>query len=271
MAGIQDLTLAKNNRAMLLLALIAGLVAAAAMFVVLNSSSSNDNSGTSAGNAPVVVAAQDISAGTEITAAMLKAEKIQDSLVVSGAFTETTSVVGQASRITIAKGEQITPAKIGVPVPDKGLSGVVPTGRRAISLDVDQVTAVGGLLIPGNHVDIIAAFLVKGDPNDTLRTQTILQNVEILSVGQEKQNASAGSSSDNASSSYTSGEVPSDVKEQPSASTLTLSLDPQQAQVLASIQANTAVKKIFTALRAFGDQDVQDQLPNEVTVTDSRQ
>ena len=265
MARIQDLTLAKNSRAMLLLALIAGLVAAVAVFAVLNNNSSSDNSGPSAGNAPVLVAAQDISAGTEITADMLKVEKIQDSLVVSGVFTDTKSVVGQASRISIAKGEQITPAKIGVPVPDKGLSGVVTAGRRAISLDVDQVTAVGGLLIPGNHVDVIAAFLIRGDPNDTLETRIVLQNVEVLSVAQEKQNASAGSSSDSASD--TSGEVPSDVKEQPGAKTLTLSLDPQQALVLASIQANPAVKKIFTALRAFGDQDVTDQPPNESIVT----
>src|SRR5262249_7281143 len=160
-------------------------------------------------------------------------------------------------------GEQITPSKIGTPVPNKGLSGVLRAGQRAISLEVTQVTAVGGLLLPGDHVDVIASFLLKGPDLDTLQTKTVLQNVEALSVAQEAQKAAAGTtqSDQGNASAYTSGQVPEDVKQQPTASTVTLSLDPQQAEVLVSVQSNPDVKKLFAVLRAYGDKDTPEQAP----------
>jgi pilus assembly protein CpaB len=274
MARIQQLTLAKNNRAMLLLALVAGLVAAGVVFVVLNKGSSDSGTSSSAaGPAAVLVAATDIAAGTAITSDMLEVQHVPDSLVVRGVFTDTQPVVGQASRVSIAKGEQITPAKIGVPVPDKGLSGVVPAGKRAVALDVSQVTAVGGLLLPGDHVDIVAVSMIDNAPNlasneSLLRTETILQNVEVLSVAQEAQTASAQASTQSgqgSSSSYTSGQIPDNVKEQPSASTLTMALDPQQAQVLIRYQQHA--EKVWAVLRPYGDQSIQDVPPDDVIVT----
>jgi pilus assembly protein CpaB len=216
----------------------------------------------------VLVAAQDIGVGTEITADMLKIESVSDELVVSGAYTETEPVVGQASRVAIARGEQITPGKLGVPVPENGLAGVVPAGKRAVALEVSEVTAVGGLLLPGDHIDIIAAFLVQGEPFDVLQTRTVLQDVEVLSVAQEAQKASAASSDPGTETTYTSGEVPDDADEQPNAGTLTLALDPQQVQVLVELQSNPDVERVFTALRPYGDQAVQDQVPSEVNVSD---
>lgn len=276
MARIQGLTLARGNRALLLLALAAGLVAAAVVFVVLNQSNDDGTSSLSGGASAVLVAAQNIPVGTQITSDMLKIEQVPENLVISGVFTDTQPVVGEASRVAIAKGEQITAAKIGVPVPDKGLSGVVPAGKRAVSLDVSEVTAVGGLLLPGDHVDIVAAYTIDNAPNlasneSLLRTETVLQNVEVLSVAQEAQKASAQANpqqGQDSGSTYTSGQVPDNVQEQPHASTLTLALDPQQAQILISYQQRA--EKVWAVLRPYGDQTIQVVPVNEAIVTRNR-
>ena len=276
MTRLQQLTLPRGNRGLLLLALIAGLVAAVIVFVALNNSGTSSSSSSTASGAvaPSLVAAQQISAGTKITADMVQVQQVPTALLVTGAFTDSQPVVGQVSRLAIAKGEQITNTKIGVPVPDKGLSGVVPAGMRGVSLPASEVTAVGGLLLPGDHIDVVAAYFVPDAPNlasnqSLLRTQTILQNVEVLSVGQEAQQASAQPSQQSGQPttgpSYTSGQLPSNLKQVPGASTLTVALDPQQTESLISYQQRS--QKVWAVLRPYGDTSTPDVPPNDVIVT----
>ena len=278
MARIQEMTMGgRSNRFMLMLALAAGLVAAVIVFIAVNQSGSSSSSSSSAGTGiPALVASQDISAGTKITADMVKVQQVPKDLLVSGAFTDSQPAVGQAARIDIAQGEQLTNAKVGVPVPDKGLSGVVPAGMRAVGLTVSQVTAVGGILLPGDHIDIVAAYKVADAPglatgDSLLRTQTILQNLEVLSVAQEAQQASAqagpAASPGTETQDYISGTLPDNVKNQPAATTLTVALDPQQAQTLISFQQISV--KVWAVLRAYGDTSTSDIPPVDVVESGS--
>lgn len=271
MAGIQALTLRGNNRVLLLIALVAGLIAAAVVFIAL-SEGDGDGGGSAISGAttPVVVAAADIPVGTAITEEMLRLSDMPEDLVISGVLTETTPAVGEVARVTIAAGEQITGGKLGVPVPDKGLAGVVPAGMRAVGLEVSEVTAVGGLLLPGDHVDILVAREVT---SNTLRTEIILQNVEVLAVAQEAQDASARpQTTDGSDASYTSGQLPDDVEEQPDAGTLTLALTPEQAQTLISFHDNDDVRNIWAVLRSYGDQTIIEGLPPyEINLVDENQ
>ena len=272
MARLQELRLAGSNRALLLLALGAGLVAAVLVFVAVNNSGDDKSTaGSAAGDVTaVVVANQDISAGTEITADMVKISDVPADLLVKNAYRDTELVVGDVARVSIAQGEQVTSAKIGLPVPDKGLAGVIPQGMRAVSLEVQEVTAVGGLLLPGDHVDIVAAYRIKrapglADDEHILRTETILQNVEVVSVAQEAQKAAARVGTDEADTtdpSYTSGQLPDDVEEQPRAGSITVLLDASQAQVLISIQEYA--ERVWAVERAFGDTTVVEVTPHDV-------
>jgi Flp pilus assembly protein CpaB len=276
MARTQDWKLANSNGLLLLLALVAGLIAAVIVFVVVSQNDGDDSAAPAAGNTvPVLVAAQSIRAGADITEEMVKVVDVPESLLVSGAYGDADVVVGEVSTVTIAQGEQITRSKIGLPVPDKGLSGVVATGMRAVSVEVDEVTAVGGNLLPGDHVDIVATIRIDRAPGlaedeHILRTATILQNVEVLSVAQEAQKPSAqtATTEDGSadSASYTSGQLPDDVEEQPGASTLTVSLTPDQALVLISEQENAV--SVWAVLRAFGDDAAVELAPYEVTVVE---
>jgi pilus assembly protein CpaB len=257
---------AGGSKALLLLALIAGLIAAIIVFAVVSGDS--DGGSVTSTTVPAVTASREITAGTEITEEMLSVTDVPEDLVISGSLEDTEAVVGEVARVTIAEGEQITTAKLGTVTPDDGLSGVIPVGMRAVAVEVDQATAVGGLLLPGDRVDIIRTVRVEGVPglreNEyILRTETVLQNVEVLSVAQEAQKPAgqpdSGETTDGQTTdaSATSGLV-EDPEEQPNAATLTIALTPDQSQQLVGSQDSAAVQRVWAVQRAFGDNAIVD-------------
>jgi pilus assembly protein CpaB len=267
MARLQELRLPGSSRALLLLALASGLVAAVLVFVAVNSS--DDDSTTPASPAgdvtAVVVASQDISAGSEITAEMVKSVDVPVSLVVKNAITDSELVVGETARFPISEGEQLVKASFGAQSEEDALAYVVPKGKRAISLSVEEVTAVGGLLRSGDRVDVIAVFdsdrnileFLAGPAESRPTTAVIvLQDVEILAIAQEAQEPIPALDEQAAESgeSRTSGLPPDDQDNNPGARTVTLALDPGQAVELAAVQQDAA--RIFLALRGVGDSEV---------------
>jgi pilus assembly protein CpaB len=253
------MTLARGNRGLLIIALLAGLIAAVLVFAALAQSDEGGTTTATTGGPTVttIVATQDIDAGTTIKAEMVEPAEVPENLQVTGAFSETTPVVGETTRIAIAKGEAITPAKVGSRFEGgEGIGGVLADGQRGIALRVEEVTSVGGNLLPGDRVDVIAVFEVEGTTPKKVIAKTVLQNVEVISVAQEGQTplpaGQRDADGDGVADVATSGQLPEDVKEQPGAATLTLALDPTEAQLLALVQ-ETAVK-VYTSLRPFGDQ-----------------
>ncbi len=274
MARLQEMAMNRGSRMLLFLALAAGLVAAVLVFVAL-SQGDDETVTVSEGEtgASVVVASQNISAGTEITQEMLKTIEVPEALLIAGAYTDASTLVGQKSRVAILSGEQIPASKIGAQGDDDGLSYVVPKGMRAVAVQVQDLTAFGGLALPGNRVDIVGAFRIESAPGlsddeDIMRVQTILQNVEILAVAQEAQEPvpAASAADDPASELATSGQLPDDVDEQPGASTITLALDPQQAQAL--ISAQEVAERVWLTLRPFGEEQPVDVPAYDVIVTE---
>jgi Flp pilus assembly protein CpaB len=77
------------------------------------------------------------------------------------------------------------------------LSMKTPAGKRAITISIDSLSAVGGLLTSGDYVDILAHLNVPGSPTDIAAprmdtvTVTVFQNVEILAVGTSMQPTTA--------------------------------------------------------------------------------
>ena len=275
MARTRQLKLANTNGLLLLLAVVAGLVAAVIVFIVVSESGGDGDSATTVagGTAPALVATQSISAGTLVTEEMVKVVDVPESLLVVGVYDDADLVVGEVSTVAIGAGEQITTLKIGLLVPDQGLSGVVAPGMRAVSVQVDEVTAVGGNLLPGDRVDILVTTRIERAPGLAedeyiLRTTTLLQDVEVLSVAQEAQEpaaqAVATEDGETGSASYTSGQLPEDITEQPNASTLTLSLTLEQAVILVTEQGYA--ERVWAVLRAFGDDSIAEVAPYEVTI-----
>jgi pilus assembly protein CpaB len=246
--------------------MFAGLAAAVLVFVALSNQSS-DNAATvtpSGTNVPRVVANVTIPAGTKIEDRMVTVTQVPQDLSAQGAFDNVAPVVGEVTVFEIAANSQVTPSMIGKEVDGTGLSYVVPDGLRAFSIRAEDLTAVGGNLIPGDRVDVIAVFDKKGDEEKKV-SLTVLQDIEVLAVAQEAlKPLPADSSADAGSDLSTSGEVPEDVETQPGAATVTLAISPDQVAMMAGIQ-ETALK-IYTSLRSAGDHAPVEVLPFDVDV-----
>lgn len=240
MARIEGMTLARGNRGLLIIALLAGLIAAVLVFAALAQSDDGGSTTPSAVGATVktVVAAQDIAAGTEITPEMLKVANWPEDSKVTGAFENTTPVVGEVSREAIAEGEVLTPSRIGPGQEGDGLKYYLTNGQQAFALRIEEGTAVGGNLRPGDRVDVHAVFAGSDSTQRSIGV-TVLQNVEILALADKR--------------------PPEDVKEQPGATTITLAVEPSQAPLLAAAQEEAT--KIYLSLRSFGDENVSDPAP----------
>jgi Flp pilus assembly protein CpaB len=104
--------------------------------------------------------------------------------------------------------------------------------------------------------------------------QTVLQNIEVLAVGETAQEplpasqggtAEDGTVTPNAPAVATSGRIPDDVETNPDASTVTLAVDPAQAQLLVGVQQTSS--SIWLSQRAASDQVPVDIGPSNLDST----
>ena len=112
--------------------------------------------------------------------------------------------------------------------------------------------------MPGDLVDVIG--LLKESEVGVNKAVTLLQSVEVLAVAQAAQEPIPAASTTGTTGTTgtptpsavtgTLGERPEDVMPNPSARTVTLVVTPEQAQLLALVQAQG---DLALSLRSFGD------------------
>jgi pilus assembly protein CpaB len=232
---IKGMTLSKGgSRLPLILGLILGLVAAVLVVVYLSSAKDEGGGGnTSSGEGvPVVVANQSIAANTKITPEMVEVRNVPSSDVITGAIGTTEGLVGKVTRVAVVANEQISDQKListdaAVVGSNPALSLLVEPGMRAVSAEMSALIGAGGNIRPGDYVDVILIVEVKGTGpdgqtfNDTV-AGTVLQNVKVLAIDQERTSAEVAAGSDDKSKS-----------ENEAATSATLALNPTQAEVIA--------------------------------------
>lgn len=132
---------------------------------------------------PVVIAANDIPIGTRLTAAVVAKRDWPRSGVPQGASSDPEEVLGRLVKGEIARGEPILEQRL-FPKDLSGAPGImsvmVPPGKRAMAVGVNEVIGVSGFILPKDRVDVIAT---RTDQAMSKSTETILQNVEVLAVG----------------------------------------------------------------------------------------
>ena len=198
-----------RNKIILIMALVFGLMAAFGTFKYLDNL--KETYRTSGNYAKVAVAAQRIPARTPIQEQMLKFVEMPVEYITAGAVVDAKDAVGKLARGDIYPDEQILHSKlVAREDPDAGLAGKVSPGRRAVTVAVNPVSALAGMVVPGDRVDVITTFNTEGNPSQSL-TSTIIHNIPVLAVDT---NTSAGNPR---------GEAPA---------TVTLQVTPAQAQEL---------------------------------------
>ena len=261
-----------TNRRLLLLALVAGIVAAILIYTALSRGSEGTDSAGAASMVPAVVAKQDIPARTKITTSMVEVRQMPTNDRSELAYTDLTQVVGRVTRYPIATNEQVLSTKVvsleSAAKTGDSLSYVIPEGKRAISIQVSEVVSSGGLVLPGDYVDIIGVFDVTfgaGDQEITVDkyfSRIILQNIEVLAVAQTvvdtppEAGTTTGADGETTTTDADGQRVRNtEAAPEPKASTVTLSVTPQEAQLLFLAEENGVLR---LAVRPYGDAEVQD-------------
>ncbi len=129
----------------------------------------------------VVAAGKDLPAGVAMAAADLNLIQWPATVPLPGSFTKIEDVAGRPLIYPLGKGEPVMARDLAIPGSGIGLSVKIPPGMRATSVRSNEVVGVAGFLYPGSHVDVLGTFTVPGNP--TPITQTLLQNVEVLTAG----------------------------------------------------------------------------------------
>jgi len=167
----------KGSRAvvMLVFALVAGLAA-----VVLAARWLTQQ--TSVGTQTVVVAARDIDLGTALNATMFDSIAWPAGALPKGAFTNVADLEGRVVVTAVQRGEPVLEARLA-PIGTKGgLSAVIPEGKRAITVKVNEVVGVAGFALPGSHVDVMVN---TEDDHKRLVSKIVLERILVLAVAQE--------------------------------------------------------------------------------------
>jgi pilus assembly protein CpaB len=106
--------------------------------------------------------------------------------IVAGSA-EAQQLAGSVTRRALAAGELAHAAAVIRPGERGFLSALVAPGNRAIAIAVDATTSAGGLIWPGDRVDVILTQELRDDAvplAQRVLSETILSNVRILSADQ---------------------------------------------------------------------------------------
>ncbi|PBI94998.1 hypothetical protein BKP43_07980 [Variovorax boronicumulans] len=135
----------------------------------------------------VVVAAVDIDLGSRVNAQMLSTVDWPSGSVPNGSFSDIKALNDRVVKVGVLRGEALIEGKLAPVGTQGGLSAVIASGKRAMTVRVNDVVGVAGFALPGNYVDVMVnAQQDKGRGEDALQiSKTVLEKVLVLAVAQE--------------------------------------------------------------------------------------
>ncbi|MGA3017459.1 MAG: Flp pilus assembly protein CpaB [Bryobacteraceae bacterium] len=104
----------------------------------------------------------------------------------AGASNKLSDLYGRGVTTPIYAKEPVIDSRLAPKGAGGGLAAMIPKGMRAFTIPVNEVVGVAGFVTAGQHVDLLISGNSPGG-NGSLGTlsRTLLQNLEILSAGQD--------------------------------------------------------------------------------------
>ncbi len=161
-----------GQRALVALALTAGSLAGTLYYV-------------GAQRIPVVVAARDVDATHPLVADDLAVVSIAADAVPTGALAGTDAAIGKLPRAPLWRGQVVLGPALSENAASFHTGLALPIGMRAVALPVSAAAqAVGGAIVPGARVDVIAVPVAGRAPAGRT-TELLLQAAMVLDVRSE--------------------------------------------------------------------------------------
>ncbi len=133
----------------------------------------------------LVVAAVPLPLGTRLQPQHLRLVSWPAGDPLPGMFTRVEDCLNRAVTAAAVKNEPILESRLAPKEAGAGLPAIIPEGKRAISVAVNDVVAVAGFVVPGTMVDVLVTGSGEGRGSSGTITRTILENVRVLAAGQK--------------------------------------------------------------------------------------
>lgn len=139
----------------------------------------------------IVVATADVERGQRLAPDMLRLADMPAKDVPKDAFTDLSRVKDRILKENLAKGEIVSEALLAPPGTVGGLSALIPEGKRAITVRVNDVIGVAGFALPKNYVDVIVHTERDPGPSGGQSrgalhiSKIVLERIKVLAVAQE--------------------------------------------------------------------------------------
>ncbi|MGZ4840238.1 MAG: Flp pilus assembly protein CpaB [Candidatus Angelobacter sp.] len=159
---------------------IALVLAAGATFLLYRGIS--NNRGSQEQVRKVAVASKAIDSGSVLSSDNVTLVDWPMKVVIPGSFSTIEEIAGRSLIYPVSDKQPIMPSDLAAPGSGIGLTVKIPQGMRATSVRSNEITGVAGFLYPGSHVDVLVSY--KSPDGKGQQTQTVLQNVEVLTAGQ---------------------------------------------------------------------------------------
>jgi pilus assembly protein CpaB len=197
----------------------------------------------------VFVAARELPSGTILTPALLSRIEMTEAAItpqmISADADGQAAVMGSVARQVLPEGVPLARTAIVQPGDRGFLAAVLPKGMRAITIAISEVAGIGGLVLPGDRVDIILTYSVAGSIIDAERdiraSETVLTNIRVLALDQRLGPVVLNEEGE--------AETP------PIATTATLEVTPQQAEIVTLSQTLGDLSLILNSVRDGGEPD----------------
>lgn len=144
--------------------------------------------------AEVLIAASDIGLGSTVTAQDMRWQLWPASGVGSNFIRQNDrpdaieQLAGSIARAPFSAGEPIRESKLIKGTGGGYMAAILPSGMRAISVEVSPETGAGGFILPNDHVDVILSrrdrAAERGTGIEVHTSEVILSNVRVLAIDQ---------------------------------------------------------------------------------------
>jgi|SRR5579862_970630 len=130
----------------------------------------------------IVAAANDLPAGVALSPNDIAMVDWPADVPLPGSYTKKEEVLGHPLIHSLGAKEPILKRDLGLEGSGIGLSTKIPPGMRATAIKSNEIVGVAGFLYPGSHVDVLCTINLPNNGGEL--TQTVLQDVEVLTAGQ---------------------------------------------------------------------------------------
>jgi len=130
----------------------------------------------------IVAAVNDLPAGVALSTNDIALMDWPANMALPNSFSKKEEVLGHPLIHSLGAKEPILKRDLGLEGSGIGLSTKIPPGMRATAIKSNEIVGVAGFLYPGSHVDVLCTLNLPNNGGNL--TQTVLQDVEVLTAGQ---------------------------------------------------------------------------------------